>query len=112
MDLQATPLIAGIAVAAAAYSARIGLQAWQAFKARPLTRRFYPGGFQAVMTKREAAQILGVRESSPTDKVKEAHKKIMVANHPDRGGSHYLASKINEAKELLLGRTKGGNSAF
>lgn len=52
------------------------------------------------------------RESAPPDKVKEAHRKVMVANHPDAGGSHYLASKINEAKDVLLGKTKGGGSAF
>lgn len=36
----------------------------------------------------------------------------MVANHPDAGGSHYLASKINEAKDVMTGKTKGGGSAF
>ncbi|KAG6401407.1 hypothetical protein SASPL_138263 [Salvia splendens] len=62
---------------------------------------------------REASLILGVRESTPPDKVREAHRKVMVANHPDAGGSHYLASKINEAKDVLLGKSKSGSdSAF
>ncbi|KAI6698204.1 hypothetical protein NL676_018323 [Syzygium grande] len=113
--MATTPLIAGIAIAAAAYAGRYGIQAWQAFKARPPTarmRRFYDGGFQPTMTRREAALILGVRERTPTDKVREAHRRVMVANHPDAGGSHYLASKINEAKDVMLGKTKSGGSAF
>ncbi|KAM1576036.1 hypothetical protein PS2_032268 [Malus domestica] len=112
---KVTALIGGVAVAAAAYAGRYGIQAWQAFKARPPAarlRKFYEGGFQSTMTKREAALILGVRETTPTDKVREAHRRVMVANHPDAGGSHYLASKINEAKEMMLGRTKGTGSAF
>ncbi|XP_015965655.1 mitochondrial import inner membrane translocase subunit TIM14-1 [Arachis duranensis] len=110
---MATPFFAGLAVAAAAYAGRYGIQAWQAFKARPpRMRKFYEGGFQVTMTRREAALILGVREHTPTDKVKEAHRRVMIANHPDAGGSHYLASKINEAKDVLLGKTKGGESAF
>lgn len=46
------------------------------------------------------------------DKIKEAHRRVMVANHPDAGGSHYLASKVNEAKDVLRGRTKASGSAF
>ncbi|XVE61748.1 hypothetical protein DITRI_Ditri06bG0064700 [Diplodiscus trichospermus] len=111
---MAAPLMAGLAVAAAAYAGRYGLRAWQAFKARPQgMRRFYEGGFQPAMTRREAALILGVRERTPADKIREAHRRVMVANHPDAGGSHYLASKINEAKDMMLGRSKGGGtSAF
>jgi DnaJ family protein C protein 19 len=34
-------------------------------------------------------------------KLKDAHRHIMLSNRPDRGGSPYLASKINEVKDLL-----------
>jgi DnaJ family protein C protein 19 len=46
------------------------------------------------------------------DKIKEAHRRVMVANHPDAGGSHYVASKINEAKDILMGKGKSGASVF
>lgn len=65
-------------------------------------KRFYEGGFEEKMTKREAALILGIRESAPPEKVKAAHRRILLLNHPDRGGSPYLSLKINEAKDLLL----------
>ena len=61
---QGTPLLAGLAVAAAALAGRYGIQAWHAFKTRPpkpKLRKFYDGGFQPTMTKREAALILGIR---------------------------------------------------
>jgi len=64
--------------------------------------KYYEGGFEETMTRREAALILGVRESSSPARVKEAHRKLLILNHPDTGGSTYMAGKINEAKELLL----------
>ncbi|RPD60075.1 hypothetical protein L226DRAFT_463234 [Lentinus tigrinus ALCF2SS1-7] len=57
------------------------------------------GGFKAKMDRKEALQILGLKRLKT--KLKDAHRQIMLANHPDRGGSPYLASKINEAKDLL-----------
>lgn len=65
-------------------------------------RNFYDGGFEDKMSKREAALILGVRESSTVERIKASHRRVMLLNHPDKGGSVYLTSKINEAKELLL----------
>ncbi|XP_030454889.2 mitochondrial import inner membrane translocase subunit TIM14-3-like [Syzygium oleosum] len=111
----ASPLVVGATVAATALGGRYLIGAWQAFKARPViprVRRFYPGGFQPVMTRREAALILGVREHAVMEKIKEAHRRVMVANHPDAGGSHYLASKVNEAKDVLMGKSRGSGSAF
>lgn len=64
--------------------------------------KYYEGGFEDIMTKREAALILGVRESSSSKRIKDAHRKLLILNHPDTGGSTYMAGKINEAKDLLL----------
>ena len=64
-------------------------------------RAFYTGGFGSEMTAKEALQILNLRESRLTKaKLKDTHRRIMLANHPDRGGSPYLATKINEAKDF------------
>jgi DnaJ homolog subfamily C member 19 len=64
------------------------------------------------MTRREAAMILGVRETAAEEKIKEAHRRIMIANHPDAGGSSFIATKVNEAKEILSGKKRGGQSIF
>ncbi|XP_063426648.1 mitochondrial import inner membrane translocase subunit TIM14-like isoform X1 [Mytilus trossulus] len=63
--------------------------------------KYYKGGFDAKMSKREAGLVLGVSPSASKVKVKDAHKRIMLLNHPDRGGSPYIASKINEAKDYF-----------
>uniref|UniRef100_A0A0B7BL74 J domain-containing protein n=2 Tax=Arion vulgaris TaxID=1028688 RepID=A0A0B7BL74_9EUPU len=71
--------------------------------------KYYRGGFEQKMSKREAGLVLGVSPSASKVKIKEAHKRIMLLNHPDRGGSPYLAAKINEAKDYFDKARPGGS---
>ncbi len=61
------------------------------------------GGFQETMDRSEALQILGLSEPISKEQVESAHRKLMQKLHPDRGGSDYLAIKLNQAKQVLLG---------
>ncbi|XP_068216543.1 mitochondrial import inner membrane translocase subunit TIM14-like [Palaemon carinicauda] len=63
--------------------------------------KYYKGGFDPKMTKREASLILSVSPNANSQRVRAAYKKMMLVNHPDRGGSPYISAKLSEAKDIL-----------
>ena len=115
----------GLSVAAGALVARQALLALNAWRAAPLAaRKFYEGGFEAVMSRDEALKILGLRcvtlrpftvpplllltlplpppprrhVASDRAKVIEAYRAAMQNAHTDKGGSDYLAMKVSEVR--------------
>ena len=54
------------------------------------------------MSRAEALKVLGLEEGASTEEIRAAHKRLILQIHPDKGGTNYLAAKINEAKDVLL----------
>ena len=54
------------------------------------------------INKEQALEILGLIGNPSEIEIIEAHRRLILANHPDRGGSTFLATQINKAKEVLL----------
>ncbi len=54
------------------------------------------------MSRAEALKVLGLETNADDAEIKQAHHRLIAGLHPDRGGSAYLAAKINEARDVLL----------
>lgn len=68
--------------------------------ARPRERAPAPGP----MTREEAWAVLGLEPGAPEAEIRAAYLRLMQAAHPDKGGSAWLATRVNQARDLLLRR--------
>eukprot|EP01112_Ceratiomyxa_fruticulosa_P023141 TRINITY_DN872_c0_g1_i1.p1 TRINITY_DN872_c0_g1~~TRINITY_DN872_c0_g1_i1.p1 ORF type:complete len:121 (+),score=25.32 TRINITY_DN872_c0_g1_i1:160-522(+) len=103
---MATPFLLGVGIAAGAYAVRMFTRMARSYKAN---KTFFKDsgprpGFEPKMTRAEGRKILGVGEKASPEEIKDAFRKLLMAHHPDRGGSPYIATKINEAKEVLTNK--------
>jgi len=72
----------------------------QQMEAKQATSR----GTSGPLTHAEAALILGVSPNASEDEIMQAHRRLIQKNHPDVGGTDYLAAKINQARDILLSK--------
>ncbi len=84
-----------------AYLDRTHGEEWREHVAAGASQAGYPpSGSQ--MSRQEASEVLGVADDATREQIIDAHRRLMQKLHPDRGGSTYLAAKINQAKDILL----------
>lgn len=57
----------------------------------------------AAMTTEDARRLLGVGPDASLDEIRAAHHRLMQRVHPDNGGSAELATRVNLARDTLVG---------
>jgi len=77
----------------------LGPAAWNWWRGTPAPRAVSRGS----MTQAEAYEVLGLRPGSSVEEIKAAHLRLMRAAHPDTGGSDWVAARVNQARDVLLG---------
>ncbi|MGN6269942.1 MAG: J domain-containing protein [Sphingomonas sp.] len=53
----------------------------------------------------EARAVLGVAPDADAEAIRAAHRRLIAAVHPDRGGSAELTRRINLARDSLLSKS-------
>jgi hypothetical protein len=78
-------------------------EAWRDAAAEAAGEGEAPRAAGGPLTRADALAILGLKDGATVEEIREAHRRLMRAAHPDRGGSDWLAARINEARDVLLG---------
>jgi DnaJ homolog subfamily C member 19 len=63
---------------------------------------------QGNMTREEAYQVLGLHPGATEAEIRAAHHRLMRTAHPDSGGSDWLATRVNQARDVLVGHAGSG----
>jgi hypothetical protein len=77
---------------------------WRDEMAGDEARSSPPPSGSADLTVEEAYAILGLKPGADAAEIRAAHHRLMMQLHPDHGGTDYLATKINRARDVLLHR--------
>jgi hypothetical protein len=56
---------------------------------------------KSMMSREEAVSVLGVSLDASLEDIRAAHRRLISQLHPDKGGTDYLAAKINQARDIL-----------
>jgi DnaJ homolog subfamily C member 19 len=106
----------GIALGALVMFGPLIWQRWRAYRVGTGTQQQRPSSGsrqppprrQTGMTTEEAYQVLGLHPGATEAEIRAAHQRLMRTAHPDSGGSDWLATRVNLARDVLLGRAGAG----
>ena len=79
----------------------------QARASGPSSSQPPPRRATGAMTPEEAYQVLGLHPGATEAEIRAAHHRLMRGAHPDSGGSDWLATRINQARDVLLRPKRG-----
>ena len=102
--LAAFLLLTGRGGAALTGLVLLGPLGWSWFQERGVRRGGRAGGAPPKLSRAEALEVLGLREGASEADIREAWVRLMRTAHPDSGGSDWLAARVNQARDVLLGR--------
>jgi hypothetical protein len=96
---------AGVALSPLVMFGPLIWQHWQGRLGRPGAGRQAgpPPRGGGAMTRAEAYAVLGLPLGAAEAEIRAAHHRLMRAAHPDLGGSDWIAARINQARDILLG---------